>query len=81
MWFGPPCYGFWLSRSKWLGWCQADVVGAALGVEGQAQCGLALKAKLGSQLNQVFVFFIGLYVFRGARRTKTAQFYRNSFNS
>lgn len=48
--------------SEWLGWCWAEAMGAALGVEGRTQCGLALKARLDSVLNQVFVFGIGLYV-------------------
>lgn len=65
--------------SKWLGWCWADAVG--LGVVGQAQCGEALKARLGSLLNQVFVFCIGLYVFRGGPLHKAATVLLNSFNS
>lgn len=67
--------------SKWLGWCWGDGVGTALGVEGQTQCGLALKARPGSLLNQVFVFCIGLYVFRGGPLHKAATVLLNRFNS
>ena len=79
MWFGPRPYTFWLSLTPSR--CWADAVGAALGVEGQTQCGLALKARLGSLLNQVFVFCIGLHVFRGGPAHKAATVPLNSFNS
>lgn len=79
MWFGPRTCTFWLSLAPSR--CWADAVGAALGVEGQTQCELALKARLGSLLNQVFVFCIGLHVFRGGPAHKAATVPLNSFNS
>lgn len=55
-------------------------MGATLGVEGQTQCGRALKARLGSLLNQVFVFCVGLYGLRGGPLHKAAIVLLNSFN-
>lgn len=41
------------------------VLGAASGVEGQTQRGWGLKARLGSLLNQLFVFCVALWVLEG----------------
>lgn len=56
-------------------------MGAALGVEGQTQCSLALKARLDLLLNQVFVSCIGLHVFRGGPLHKATTVLLNGFNS
>lgn len=53
------------NAERGLGLGRAQAVGAAWRVEGQAQCGLALKGRPGSLLNQLFVFCVGPCVWKG----------------
>lgn len=75
-----------IGLSKCLRWCWAEAVGTALGVEGQTQCSLALKASLDSAAQSTLCFLGRPPCGQrrrgggggGGRRTKPPQFFKKA---